>query len=152
PVSSAHVDPGDSADVVVRCHVDPSTVVRFTDRHFLYRDGVAFSVVAEADGLNARVDGGNVGVWDDDLARFVEKLAADFRGWDGERVWKVSHFSLRAVFHSGGHVGLTCTLRPWIDRDIWEASVTTWQEAGEQMASLAADVRHFLRHPSNDHG
>ncbi|MER5960346.1 DUF6228 family protein [Streptomyces sp. NPDC001893] len=26
----------------------------------------------------------------------------------------------------------------------WTVSVTTWLEAGEQMASLAADVRHFL--------
>ena len=26
----------------------------------------------------------------------------------------------------------------------WSASVTTWLEAGDQMTSLAADVRHFL--------
>ncbi|MFL6145140.1 MAG: DUF6228 family protein [Labedaea sp.] len=82
-------------------------------------------------------------VWDDDLTRFLEGLADDFRGWDGERVWSVNHLALRAVFHSRGHVSLTSTLRPWISRDTWEASITTWQEAGEQMTGLAADVHQL---------
>jgi hypothetical protein len=113
--------------------------------------GLRSASFAQADGLNARVDGGEVRVWDDDLARFLEELADDFRGWDDERVWSVNHLALRAVFHSRGHVSLTWTLRPWVSRDTWEASITTWQEAGEQMAALAADVRHFLLRPSGGH-
>jgi hypothetical protein len=36
-------------------------------------------------------------------------------------------------------------LRPWVSRhESWEASVTTWLEAGQQMKGLAADVRAFL--------
>ncbi|MFE2689648.1 DUF6228 family protein [Streptomyces mirabilis] len=50
-----------------------------------------------------------------------------------------------AVFRSGGHVGLTWTLRPWPRAaGGWSASATTWLEAGEQMTALAADLRHFL--------
>ncbi len=137
--------------MVVRCREDPNVVIRLVDRYFPDQYGVAFSVIAQAGGLNARVDGGEVRVWDDDLARFLEGLADDFRGWDGERVWSVNHLALRAVFHSGGHVSLTWTLRPWNSRDTWEASITTRQEAGEQMAALAADVRHFLLLPSGGH-
>jgi hypothetical protein len=150
-VSPEHVEPTESPDVVVRCQEDPGTVIRLIDRHFPDQYGVAFSVIAQADGLNARVDGGEVWVWDDDLTRFLEGLADDFRGWDGERFWSVNHLALRAVFHSRGHVSLTSTLRPWISRDTWEASITTWQEAGEQMTGLAADVHQFLLRPSGGH-
>ena len=52
---------------------------------------------------------------------------------------------MSAAFGSGGYVGLTWALRPWTQAaGGWGASVTTWLEAGEQMASLAADIRHFL--------
>lgn len=52
---------------------------------------------------------------------------------------------MSAAFRSGGYVGLTWALRPWAQAaGGWGASVTTWLEAGEQMASLAADVRAFL--------
>ncbi|WP_236789384.1 DUF6228 family protein [Amycolatopsis sp. GM8] len=150
-MSGEHAEPAESPEVVVRCQKDPSVVIRLVDQRFPDQYGVAFSVIAKADGLNARVDGGEVWVWDDDLARFLQGLADDFRGWDGERVWSVNHLALRAVFHSRGHVSLTWTLRPWISRDTWEASITTWQEAGEQMATLAADVRDFLLHRSGGH-
>ncbi|WP_442805933.1 DUF6228 family protein [Streptomyces sp. NBC_01341] len=40
---------------------------------------------------------------------------------------------------------VTWTLRPWPKAaGGWGASVTTWLEAGEQMASLASDIRQFL--------
>lgn len=53
--------------------------------------------------------------------------------------------AVSAVFRTGGYVGLTWTLCPWpAASGGWAASVTTWLEAGEQMTSLAADVRRFL--------
>lgn len=85
-MSPDRVEPAESPEVVIRCQDDPGVVVRLVDRHFPDQYGAAFSVVAQADGLNARVEGGEVWVWDDDLARFLEGLADDFRGWDGERV------------------------------------------------------------------
>lgn len=52
---------------------------------------------------------------------------------------------MSAVFRSGGHVGLTWTVRPWPRAaGGWSASATTWLEAGEQMTALAADIRRFL--------
>ena len=44
--------------------------------------------------------------------------------------------SVRAGFHSGGHVALTWNLHRWLTRsDTWQASITTWLEAGEQMTT-----------------
>ncbi|MYS85134.1 DUF6228 family protein [Embleya scabrispora] len=44
----------------------------------------------------------------------------------------------------GGHVSLIGTLRSRLTRnDSWEATITTWIEAGEQAKNLAADVREF---------
>ncbi|MFF6791832.1 DUF6228 family protein [Streptomyces filamentosus] len=53
--------------------------------------------------------------------------------------------TVSAVFGSGGHVGPTWAVRPWPRAaGGWGASVTTWLEAGERTASLAAGVRSFL--------
>ncbi|MEU9646840.1 DUF6228 family protein [Streptomyces sp. NPDC048188] len=97
--------------------------------------------------MAARVNEVVAWIWDSDLVPFLEELAADYRGWDGERSWQTNDrdLAVSAVFRSGGHVGLTWTSRPWPKAaGGWSASVTTWLEAGEQMASLAADVRRFL--------
>ncbi|MFB6951564.1 DUF6228 family protein [Streptomyces niveus] len=68
---------------------------------------------------------------------------ADYRGWDGERSWRTddADLTVAAVFRSGGYVGLTWTA----SGGGWGASVTTWLEAGEQVAALAAGIRQFLR-------
>ncbi|WP_372405821.1 DUF6228 family protein [Streptomyces luteireticuli] len=135
------------ADVTIRCQDTPSVGVKFCDRFSYDRDSVHYAVEAWAPGLTARVNEAVAWVWDSDLAPFLEELAADYRGWDGERTWRTDDRALAvsAVFRSGGHVGLTWTLRPWTNAaGGWDASVTTWLEAGEQMSSFAADVRHFL--------
>jgi len=59
---------------------------------------------------------------------------------------QASGLKLTAAFHSGGHVELCWTIRPWITRYGWEAPVTTWIEGGQQMTELAAAVRAFLTH------
>ncbi|MFE0737736.1 DUF6228 family protein [Streptomyces sp. NPDC058855] len=135
------------SDVVIRCADRPAVGVRFRDRFSFDADSVHYAVEAWAPGLTARVDEVVAWPWDRGLAPFLEELAADFRGWEGERTWGTHDrdLSVAAVFSSGGHVGLTWTLRPWPDAARgWSASVTTWLEAGEQMTSLAADLRHFL--------
>jgi hypothetical protein len=41
--------------------------------------------------------------------------------------------------HTGGHVTPAWNLRRWPARsDTWQASITTWLEAGEQMSNLAS--------------
>ncbi|MFE1957524.1 DUF6228 family protein [Streptomyces sp. NPDC059479] len=95
----------------------------------------------------ARVDEVPAWIGDNHLARFLEELAADFRWWGGDRSWQTDDrdLSVSSVFRPGGHVGLTWALRPWPKAASgWGASVITWLKAGEQMTSLAADIRHFL--------
>lgn len=141
---SDHIRVTDSPQVTVRCQDDPDARVVLAERYFPDEYGIGFCVDVRADGLTAHVHGVEVWVWDPELLpTFLDGLAADFRGWEGERAWTSHHFDVRATFHSRGHVSLTWTLRSHLT-DGWEVSVTTWQEAGEQMRTLAADVRDFL--------
>ncbi|GGR36208.1 DUF6228 family protein [Streptomyces roseolus] len=146
-MTAADEDIDDRPGVSIRCQENASVGVRLCDRFDFDADSVRHAVELRAPGLTARADG--VVAWKrgSGLAPFLEALAADHRGWDGERTWQTDDRDLvvSAVFRSGGHVGLTWTLRPWrTAAGGWGASVTTWGEAGEQMGSLAADVRHFL--------
>ncbi|SEG88596.1 hypothetical protein SAMN05216223_119102 [Actinacidiphila yanglinensis] len=143
--SDGHID--DDSGVFLRCQDNPSVGVRFCDRFSFDQDSVHDAVEAWAPGLTARVGEVVTWSWDRDLATFLDELVADFRGWKGERTWQTDDrdLAVSARFGSGGHIGLTWTLRPWPDAaGGWNASVTTWLEAGEQLASLAADIRHFL--------
>ncbi|WRZ87764.1 DUF6228 family protein [Streptomyces sp. NBC_01007] len=145
---------GEPAELTVRCQDDRAVCVRLRDLFDEDEDCVHYAIEACAPGLNARLDGVAAWNWDGDLAPFLEGLARDFRGWDGERVWRTNDrdLTVTAVFRSGGHVGLTWTLRPWrTSVDSWDASVTTWLEAGEQMSALATDVRHFLGQEAGQH-
>ncbi|CAG6391966.1 DUF6228 family protein [Streptomyces cocklensis] len=138
---------GESTELIVRCQDDRAVRARLCDLFAEDADCVHYAIEASAPGLNARLDGVAVWNWDADLTSFLEGLARDFRGWDGERVWQTDEgdLTIKAVFRSGGHVGLTWVLRPRrTSLGSWDASVTTWLEAGEQMSALAGDVRHFL--------
>ncbi|MEU2549016.1 DUF6228 family protein [Streptomyces roseolus] len=133
--------------MLIRCQENASAGVRLCDRFDFDADSVRYAVELRAPGLTARADG--VVAWKrgSGLVLFLDALAADYRGGDGERTWQTDDrdLAVSAVFRSRGYVGLTWTLRPWrTAAGGWGASVTTWLEAGEQMASLAADVRHFL--------
>ncbi|MER7539715.1 DUF6228 family protein [Streptomyces sp. NPDC097704] len=137
----------DQPSVTIRCQDNSSVGVMFCDRFSFDADSVHYAIELRAPGLSARVDEVVAWIWDSDLTTFLDELAADYRGWDGERSWQTNDrdLTVSAVFRSGGHVGLTWALRPWVQAaGGWGASVTTWLEAGEQMASLAADVRTFL--------
>lgn len=140
-------DIDEQADMTIRCQDNLSVGVKFCDRFGFAADSVHCTVEIWAPGLNARVN--EVVAWagDSDLAPFLEELAANYQGWDGERSWQTNDRDLvvSALFRSGGYIGLTWTLCPWPKAaGGWTASVTTWLEAGEQMSSFAADVRHFL--------
>ncbi|MFI0741969.1 DUF6228 family protein [Streptomyces sp. NPDC021100] len=146
-MTSPDGDFDDKPGVTIRCRDNPSVGVTFRDRFSFDADSVHYAVELRAPGLTARVAEVVAWIWDSDLTTFLEGLVADYRGWDGERSWQTDDRDLRvsAVFRSGGHVGLTWAVRPWPQAaGGWSASVTTWLEAGEQMASLTADVRSFL--------
>ncbi|MDH6215923.1 DUF6228 family protein [Streptomyces pseudovenezuelae] len=146
-MTSPDGDTNDKAGVTIRCQDNSSVGVAFCDRFSFDADSVHYAVELRAPGLTARVS--EIVAWTGagDLAPFLEELAADYRGWDGERSWQTDDrdLAVSAVFRSGGHVGLTWTLRPWPKAaGGWSSSVTTWLESGEQMTSLAADIRQFL--------
>ncbi|MEU2611485.1 DUF6228 family protein [Micromonospora sp. NPDC007271] len=134
---------------MIRCHDNPGVCVRLHSRSFPDEYGIGFAVEAHAEGLHAELPGVEVWVWDDAwLPDFISQLAADYRGWAGERTWQTNHLTVRATFHSRGHVALSWDLQPWVSRsDAWRASITTWLEAGEQMSNLAADLGEFLPIP-----
>jgi hypothetical protein len=138
------------AELTIRCLDDPTASIRFHSRYFPDKHGIGFSVDARASGLDATVGPVEVWVWDDvALPDYFADLAENFRGWTGERAWQTNHLVVRATFHSRGHVALTWTLQPWMSRpDAWKASLTTWFEAGAQMAALADDMRVFLPVPT----
>ncbi|MFF4341217.1 DUF6228 family protein [Kitasatospora sp. NPDC001540] len=137
---------GEDGDLEVRCGRDRTAGVSLTDRQ--EDDGlVRFTVRLRAPGLTARLADVVDLAPDVGLAGFLAALAADFRGWAGERSWHNADgdLALRAVFRSGGHVDLTWALRPWRAADgDWRAEATTRLEAGEQLAALAAEVAAFL--------
>lgn len=147
-VSSDDLEMTASPQVIIRSGQDPTVRVRLHDRQFVDEHETAFAVDLDADGLTAHLRDVIVAVWDTQhLSDFVDGLAADFRGWSGERSWSTNHLKLTAVFHSGGHIELRWTLQPWVSRqDSWKASVTTWVEGGQQLTDLVADVRTFLSH------
>lgn len=134
--------------MTIRCQDNMSVGVSLRDRRSSDGYCVQYSVEIRAAGLSACLD--EAVAWtgnNKDLAPFLEKLAGDFTGWDGEQCWETDDHDLAvsAAFRPGGHVDLTWTLRPWRKAaGGWSASVTTQLEAGEQMASFAADIRHFL--------
>ncbi|WP_410658689.1 DUF6228 family protein [Amycolatopsis sp. lyj-112] len=130
--------------MVVGCGREEARIT-FGERYFVDVIGVGCCVDVEARGLTAHRHGIEFLHGEPErLADFVGGLAADFRGWPGERVWNGAHLRLKASIHAGGHVALGWTLPP---DGGWEASVTTWLEAGEQLSGLAADLREFLRSP-----
>ncbi|MGW2275294.1 DUF6228 family protein [Streptomyces yangpuensis] len=135
------------SELVVRSPTTTATYVRLFDWARVDEHEITLAVEVVADGLRARLDSVSVSVWDraGDLTEFLEGLAADFRGWEGERSWVTDRLVLTATFHSGGHVQLSWGLRFGIfAEDSWECSVTTTLEAGEHMSRVASDVRSFL--------
>jgi hypothetical protein len=138
----------DDEPSVTICSLDNTTVgVRLSGQEPSDEGCVHYMVEAWAPGLTASVDEVVAWLWDADLPAFIAGLAADYQGWEGERVWHACNrdLTVSAVFESGGHVGLTWTLHPWRRATGgWTASVTTWLEAGEQMSSLASGIEEFL--------
>lgn len=76
-------------------------------------------------------------VWDAEwLPDFVDRLAAGYRGWSGERVWSCGRLAVRATFHSRGYVELAWELWPWESYCApWRLSISSWLEAGSRCAA-----------------
>lgn len=84
-----------------------------------------------------------------DLVGFLRRLADDWRGWSGTRVWNaLEHEMTLDARHEGrGYVLLGVTLRrserPYAD-NAWSARVVFVLEAGEEMTALARNIDALL--------
>ncbi|GAA2247888.1 hypothetical protein GCM10010104_50410 [Streptomyces indiaensis] len=98
-----------------------------------------------AQGESARIEV-VVRTWDGDgLDAFLAELAEGFRGWNGTRTWRSLEGDLTlAAEHAESHVRLTWGLHDRLPDDEWRFEMTTIHAPGEDMRSLAIEMRTFL--------
>jgi Family of unknown function (DUF6228) len=86
------------------------------------------------------------GPWDP--ARFMAGLAADWRGWDGKRIWKALEGEMEIeASHDGSRVLISVTVRRpdmTFAEDAWCARIAFTLEPGEQLAGVARDLEAAL--------
>jgi hypothetical protein len=111
-----------------------------------YQDGYVLSFRAELTAAGLTAASGVVVSQGHDLDAFFDRLAASWRGWQGEQVWEaLEHQMSIAATHDGtGHVRLRVTLRQGWLPDAWEASATFIVDAGEELRGLASKIARFL--------
>jgi Family of unknown function (DUF6228) len=80
----------------------------------------------------------------DELAGFFRELAADWRGWQGERAYESLEHELRLTATHDGHVRLAVLLRQSSVPDGWSAAAVIQLDPGEEMTRVAADVAALL--------
>jgi hypothetical protein len=80
-----------------------------------------------------------------DLAEFFGRLADDWSGWSGQRVWESVEHDLRIdARHEFQHVQLRITLRhdgPGWGNQGWKARADLTIEPGEELARVASDLQ-----------
>jgi len=77
-----------------------------------------------------------------DLADYFGSLAADWKGWSGERTWRSLEGELALTAWHDGHVRLQVELRGPFDRD-WRLRCELTIEPGEQLSAAARDFADF---------
>ncbi|HJP79784.1 MAG TPA: DUF6228 family protein [Pseudonocardiaceae bacterium] len=136
---------------VMLASAEDGTWLRLSNCVDAWGDGsIQVCVEVGAEGLHAVMHGVTLGIYGDTLTPFFTDLAERFRGWDGKLNWRSLEPGLEidAVFQSGGHVELSCTVGTWRLRPIsWRATASIPVDAGEQMRLFAAELNEFLRTP-----
>jgi hypothetical protein len=81
-------------------------------------------------------------------AVFFAELAADWRGWAGNRHWRSLEGEMETeASHDGAHVLIAVTVRrPGMTfaEDAWPARIVFALEPGEQLAGVARDLASVL--------
>lgn len=79
------------------------------------------------------------------LVDFVQAMADDWRGWDGQREWNSPEYHLRVRAESDdlGHCSMVISVRngAWHD---WETSLSLSVALGSDMESLSADLESWI--------
>ncbi len=83
----------------------------------------------------------------DELVAFFNGLAADWRGWQGERTYESLEHDLRLTAIHDGHVRLLVQLQETAGLDEWSATGIVQLDPGEEMTRAAEDVAALLSPP-----
>ena len=125
---------------------EPAVVVlgppAFPDENSMPEDGVWFMVELRAPGLHVQH---TVVLWGDlGLAPYFGELAASWRGWTGDKVWRSDEDDLviSATSSDRGRNTLTFTVRQTSrptdnSRPTWHATLEVEMEAGAETAGVA---------------
>jgi Family of unknown function (DUF6228) len=134
---------------------DREAQIEFASPRFRYRDPsdprlaaddmVEYTIRLSGNGLTAEALVLSLDTAGDGLPAFIEQLAADFRGWDGTRIWENADHDLgvEATWRTRGYVDLLWWITPSI-YDKWRASVVVEVEAGAEMSALARELSAFF--------
>jgi hypothetical protein len=98
-----------------------------------------------ADGLDASLRvSSHYATGFDELVGFFQGLAADWRGWPGERTYESLEHELRLTASHDGHVRIAVQLRPSSLPDGWSVSGEFRVDPGEEMTRAAESVTDLL--------
>jgi hypothetical protein len=81
------------------------------------------------------------------LVAFFNELAADWRGWQGERRYASAEHDLRLAATHDGHIHLFVQLREKGELTDWSATAVVQLDPGEEMTRAAGDVAALLSPP-----
>jgi Family of unknown function (DUF6228) len=83
----------------------------------------------------------------DELAEFFQGLAADWRGWPGDRIYASLEHELRLTARHDGHVRMAVELHQSSLPDGWSATGVLIIDPGEELTRAAKDVTELLSSP-----
>jgi hypothetical protein len=80
----------------------------------------------------------------DELVTFFNGLAADWRGWQGQRTYEPLDHDLRLTAMHVRHVHLLVELQETAGLKVWSATGVVQLDPGEEMTRAAEDVAALL--------
>ena len=117
-----------------------------TDRSYLR---VPLHVDAEGLAVRATLELNGCGGWVPGLIAYIDDLAVNFRGWDGEKSWRDDSgaVAFAATHNRMNTVALAVRLRPaygYVGPGAWQADVVVPIEPGA-LSHIASEVRSLFR-------
>jgi hypothetical protein len=127
--------------VIIKCSQNHDEL-EFTEQEGLRKRGGSehFRVTIRSRNLLASSQVYAFDPYNDGLRLFFEDLAANWKGWSGEKKWSSleGELSLVCTSDSLGHIEIEATLK-----DIWSVRNSFYVDAG-QLQSIAIDVGKFF--------
>lgn len=124
--------------------VHGGTLMRFSRRIGLVSNADPESFVVTVIGINLSASAKVEAFMNTGLVEFFAGMAAEWRGWAGEKTFKTleDELVLKATSTSTGHVRINYELRTGYDEYAWCVTGTLHLEAG-QLEQVAHDITGF---------